>query len=162
MKKLLFLLLLSVVFNLNAQEKLSESKKEKLNKIAESFLKDLYAGNYDSCLNNYDISYREDDFLLLNNVEEFITGCKGSNHCLIDPDFEFIPLHHRYKSVVKDDTQYEQVIIYYAYTDAGYSFINLSNFGKGWFVSYADVQPHHSVKWSTMSKLEKIINRKDQ
>lgn len=153
---------LVLVLTSQAQQVERTASDEELSKTAASFLKAFYKRDYKSCLNDYDISYSKNDYLLLNNVEESITECQNNNSCLFDPDFEFELLHTDYRSKATPEGYFETITIYYAYTKKGYAFVSLSNIGKGWFISYINPQPDVSAQWNTRQKLEKIKSRKDR
>lgn len=161
MKYYIFSILLSVTFSLAGQNKRTATDEE-LYAIAESFLQDLYAAKYDTCLLKHHISYKESDYYMLSNVEATIKNCKNEGRCYTNMDYEFNPLHITYRSISRDEILYEKVTIYYDHQGQGYAFINLSNHAKGWFIGYADPKPNLGAKWNTYEKLETIKRRRDQ
>ena len=121
--------------------------------IAEGFIMELYSGNYEKVLAEYSLSDVDSDFYIMKNVKERILKCQsGAIECYLETDFEFVLLH----LAMQQRDENKVIDVFFQFKEHYYDIVTISNYGKGWFIAYANVLPHFVYKSYTMDRLKEI------
>ena len=141
--------LINIILTLSAIVSHAQSYKvpTSVHDAAKEFTEYLYAGEYDSCLNNFKLNKKEVGYLL-HNVESDIIHCKQNRGCTIISDFTFEPL----KATLKTFEEVDVYTIYFKRTEEYYTTITLIHFNDEVEIGSITTYAHKSNR--EISKLD--------
>ena len=136
----------------------SQSAEEKqVLAMAEDFVTKMFKGEYQYLLDNYKISGENIDYLMMTDVRGKLKKAIAKGNGYRDETFPFSSLHYNRREIQRDGVEYILFTIYFEFDESSYSSIEIFNYGNGWFIAYANPNPHHTKNMNTREKLESII-----